>query len=259
MASPKLRAWDLETTSKIATEARIWSFGTDIAETLINPGVPIPAEVQELCHIGPDTLERIAAAPAWSDVGPDLVADLRQYDALVTQNGPRYDVPVLESPLHVNGPAELPRVIDVRVLAFEAWPNLLNHKLGTIAKSLYLVDDATLEQQAHNSLFDCQLSLQVYAKLPPKWIADLDACLAFQGRAAAIQTRDWELYGVTPEDGPRFLWFRTCRRCMGQKCKECNGLGVLCHTKKKRGQRVDPGYLRWVKRRAGIPQAVREL
>lgn len=94
--------------------------------------------------------------------------------------------------------------------------------------------------------------------------ADLDRLLRFQARAIQLQERDWELYGVVPEDGPRFIWFRTCRKCGGRgsildrvACPDCRGIGYVHQTKKRRGQPVDAGFLRFVRGLDSCPVALR--
>lgn len=257
MTTLRLVPFDLETTSLDTTSARIWSFGTATSETLLNPGVEIPEVIREKCHISPEQLEAIAAAPSWPDAGPELVEDLRKADAVLTQNGPKYDVPVLENEHHLRGPAGLKRVFDVRTLAFEAWPNLSNHKAGTVAVELGLVSAADVAAHSHEAQFDCGLVRLIWNRLPPKWTADLDKALGFQERAEALQSGDWERFGVTPEDGPSFLWFRTCRRCMGEGCAECAQQGFVHHTKNKRGRAVDAGYLRWLRKIDSCPAYLR--
>lgn len=256
-------AWDLETTSKDVNDARIWEFATwPGGSTLIDPMVEIPPEIIELCHLDPAKLEAIERAPLWGAVADELVGELLRADAIVTQNGPRYDVPVLGNTYHGIDVTRLPPVFDVRVLAFEAWPNLANHKLITLAEHVGLGDVEDMAEAAHAADFDCKLTMEVFQRLPTKWIADLARLHEFQGRAAKLQADDWERYGVTPDDGPRFLWFRTCRVCMGGGCLVCARMGILHHTRGKketsrRGSTVERGYLDWLRKMPSCPKAFR--
>lgn len=268
----RLLAADLETTGKDTATARIWQVATNEREWLVNPGVPIPDEIRELCHINDALLARIQSAPIWADVQAEVLEHLCSADALVTMNGIRYDEPVLRA--HIGDSIALPPVIDVRVLAFEAYPNIQDHKVGEVVYSghklanvalhLGLVTGEDLAAGAHDARFDCGLTLNVYHRLPPKWTADLERLLAFQQRAYQIQLTEWEDFGVVPEDGPRYLCFRFCRKCRqgftGQKmgqCADCYGWGILHQTKKRQDQPVDAGYLAWLRKRDNCPPALR--
>src|SRR3990167_10967199 len=98
--TPVLRAFDVETTSPDPATARIWQVATDEREWIVNPGVPIPDEIKVLCHIDEEMEARIAAAPAWPDVEDEGLEHLRDCDALVTQNGIKFDLPVLANEFH---------------------------------------------------------------------------------------------------------------------------------------------------------------
>ena len=206
----RLLAADLETTGKDTSTARIWQVATNEREWLVNPEVPIPEEIRELCHINDALLARIQSAPVWADVQDEVLAHLCSADALVTMNGIRYDEPVLRA--HIGDSIALPPVIDVRVLAFEAYPNIgdhqigevvySGHKLANVALHLGLVTGEDLAVGAHDARFDCGLTLKVYHRLPPKWTADLERLLAFQQRALELQDSDWDRFGVAPADGP---------------------------------------------------------
>jgi DNA polymerase III epsilon subunit-like protein len=280
--SYRVKSFDLESTGKDPATARIWQVATDTREWFVNPQAEIPAEVVELCHITPAMMAEIQWSPTWDQLEADVMAELCDCDALVTQNGVKYDVPVLTNAYHVGGSCSLPSLIDVKILAFEAWTDigshtvgeveLSGHKLANVGLHLGLTTAEDIIANAHNALWDCRLALAVFNALPSKWTADLDRLMAFQARAMAMQERDWELYGVTPEDGPQFLWFRTCRKCMGsgdyvphaamdniepELCKACMGMGILHHTKKRRGQVVDPRFLRFVRGLNSCPKAFR--
>lgn len=269
----RLLGFDIESTGLDTSTARIWQVATNEREWLVNPGVPIPDEIRELCHIDDALLARIESSPMWADVQDEVLEHLCSADALVTMNGIRYDEPVLRA--HIGDSIALPPVIDVRVLAFEAYPNIgdhqigevvySGHKLANVALHLELVTGEDLAAGAHDARFDCELTLRVYHRLPPKWTADLERLLAFQQRALDLQSSDWERFGVAPVDGPAFLCFRACRLCKqsfsGQRmqpCPVCLGWGIVHQTKKKRGRPVDEGFLRWLKGLDSCPAALRK-
>lgn len=266
-----LLAFDLETTGVDPSTARVWQVATNEREWLVNPGVPIPAEVREICRIDEVLMARIEASPRWEQVQEEVIEHLRQAKALVTMNGIRYDLPVLRA--HIGDAIQLPPVIDVQVLGFEAMPDIPDHevdgitysghKLANMAIHLGLVTGQQLKEGAHDARFDCRLTLEVLQQLPSVRHG-LKALLAFQEEALALQEADWERFGVAPEDGPAFLWFRTCRACRqaysGRKmafCGGCAGWGIVHQTKKRRGQRVDAGFLRWLRGLENCPAALK--
>lgn len=267
-----LLAFDLETTGVDTSTARIWQVATNEREWIINPGVPIPAEVREICRIDEALMARIEASPRWEQVQEEVLAHLCQAKALVTMNGLRYDLPVLRA--HIGDAFHLPPVIDVRVLGFEALPDIPDHevdgvvysghKLSNMALQLGLITGQQLAEGAHDARFDCRLTLEVLQQLPSVRHG-LKALLAFQEEALALQEADWERFGVAPAEGPAFLWFRSCRACRqvfsGRKlafCERCGGWGILHQTKKRRGQRVDAGFLRWLRGLENCPAALKK-
>lgn len=274
----KLRAMDCETTDKDPALAHIWQVATDQREWLVNPGVPISDEIRELCHIDDDMMEAIQDSPSWGAVQEEILEHLRDCDALVTQNGIRYDTRVLANEFHCNGDPGLPPVYDTRILAFEAWPNIGKHKIGEVefsghklANLLLHLNLASAEEvlsSGHDATWDCKGTLNVFNALPAKWREDMPGLLAFQRRAMDLQAQDWERYGVVPEDGPKFLWFRTCRKCQkdraaladgeGLMCVICGAMGFVHHTEKRRGQAVDDGYLDFVRGLDTCPAAFRK-
>jgi DNA polymerase III epsilon subunit-like protein len=268
----RLLGFDLETTGLDTSTARIWQVATNEKAWLVYPGAEIPQVVRELCHIDDALLERIHAAPAWEDLQAEVLAHLCSADALVTHNGTHYDLPCLRA--HIGDSIPLPPIIDTKVLAFEAWPDIPDHKIGetvysghrlvNLALHLGLASVEDIEAGAHDARFDCWLALKVFRRLPKKWTEDLERLLAFQQRALELQSRDWERFGVVPQDGPRFLWFRTCRLCRQfftgrqmRDCPTCGGWGVIHATKKRRGQAIDAGFLSWLRRQPSCPAALR--
>lgn len=243
----KYLAFDLETTGVDTATSKIWQVATDKRSWLVNPGVPIPSDVRELCRIDDALLQRIESAPTWDQIQSEVLAHLRSADALVTYNGLHFDVPVLMA--HIGTEADLPPVIDARVLVFEEMPNIQDHgafagyKLGNVALSLGLATVEELEAGAHDARFDCQLTLKLFLALGQStWL--LSDTLYFQQSSDELQSKDWQMFGVNPEDGPRFLWFRSCRVCRQEftgkpmnHCPACNGFGALHQTKKRRASK----------------------
>ena len=164
-------------------------------------------------------------------------------------------------------------VIDVRILATEFLPDIGDHQVGDVTFSGYKLGNLAIETglltgdslvaSAHNASFDCVVTLGVFNRLPCH-VGPLERILAFQSEAMALQDADWDRFGIVPKDGPKFLWFRTCRECKqvytGRRrkpCPSCNGWGILHQTKKRRGQPVDAGFLKWLRNLDSCPEALK--
>lgn len=267
----RLKGFDLETTGVDTATAKIWQVATNEKEWLVNPGVPIPEDVRKLCRIDDALLARIEEAPKWAEVQDEVLAHLNEADALVTLNGIKYDEKVIRA--HIGDSIKLPPVIDVRILATEFIPDICDHECGETTFSGYKLANLAIEtgllsaealiEGSHNAVFDCWVTLGVFNRLPCH-VGPLDRILAFQRQAQVMQDRDWERFGVAPAEGPAFLWFRSCRACRqvfsGRKlafCERCGGWGILHQTKKRRGQRVDAGFLRWLRGLENCPAALK--
>lgn len=252
-------AFDFETTGKDPKSARIWEaafVGEDSADTLlINPGCEISEEIQKLCHLEPEDLQKIAQSPVWSKQQDKILELIDSADSLVGHNVHRYDVPCLMAHCEPFKPT-LPPVFDTRVLSVEVWPNMPNHKLGTLAQALKICSAEDLESGAHGAEFDCKVTRLIWKKIIQEIQGATVAGLqVFQEDAVRLQAYDWKMFGIVPEDGPRFLWFRTCRWCGGtfqpkvrKPCSRCNGYGIIHMTKARRGQAVDANWLNWMER-----------
>lgn len=268
----RLLGFDVETTGIDTATARIWQVATNEREWIVNPGVSIPDDVREICRIDDALMARIQSAPMWAQVQEEVIAHLQTADALVTMNGVKYDEPVLRA--HIGDTIALPPVIDVRILATEFLPDIGDHqvgetkfsgyKLGNLAIETGLLTGDTLVTSAHNAVFDCWVTLGVFNRLPCRF-GPLERVLAFQREAMALQDADWDRFGVIPEDGPKFLWFRTCRDCKqaftGRRlkpCRSCEGWGILHQTRKRRGKPVDANFLRWLRGLDSCPKALKE-
>lgn len=93
---------DIEGTGLNPRTARIVDFGVvklypdghhTVFDTLVNPGVPIPAQVSAVHGI---TDAMVADAPTWRDVGPKVAGGLAGCD-LVAYAGRRYDLDILRA------------------------------------------------------------------------------------------------------------------------------------------------------------------
>lgn len=98
MFAPRICFVDIETTGSSPTRERVTEVGVVSVEadgddlrvtewsSLVNPGVPIPSEIQWLTGI---TNEMVRAAPHFADIAPDLAA--RLHDAVFVAHNVRFD------------------------------------------------------------------------------------------------------------------------------------------------------------------------
>ena len=135
---------DLETTGTSATDSRITEIGAvrvrngQVEEeftTLVNPGVPIPAQIVLLTGI---TQSMVATAPPLEEALPRLLDFLtaREHTALVAHNAP-FDVAFLKAACERHGWTwPDPPVVDTLRLARAVLPRgrTRDHRLGTLAE-----------------------------------------------------------------------------------------------------------------------------
>lgn len=154
-------ALDLETTGVNPAFDRIVEIGAvrfrvdgpvSRFQTLVNPGIPIPANVIRIHGI---TDEMVSDAPAINDI-LDSFYSFFEGSVLVIQN-PRFDLSFIERAFHVRdgGSPEL-RAIDTVRLAQKHFPSLPNHKLSTMAWHL------GLNLKSHRALDDAIACMSVF-------------------------------------------------------------------------------------------------
>lgn len=156
--------FDLETTG-LGTNKKITEIGAvkvhngeviDTFETLVNPGIPIPIDVQEKTHI---TNEMVADAPYIDKILPDFLNFIGN-DCLVGHNIRSFDMPHLQKLMNELYHTRLENnYIDT---LYEAdWKlKTKNLKLSTIAD--YFGIDTN---NAHRALADCFITYKCYEEL----------------------------------------------------------------------------------------------
>jgi len=128
----------------------------DKYSTLINPGIPIPAEITELTHIDD---KMVADAPSIEDVLPDLEEFLGEYPLIVGQNV-TFDISFLKNHLSSKYIEYLDEYyLDTAALARMVWPGLKTFGLAFLSKMIGVENS-----QAHRALSDAEVTAEVYLR-----------------------------------------------------------------------------------------------
>jgi exodeoxyribonuclease X len=125
---------------------------------LLNPQRPIPPEVTEIHGI---TDEEVKDAPLLSAILPEIEEHCHVSQAYVAHNAP-FDRRMLP------GLQEKPW-IDTVVLARVVYPNLDSYRNESLRVELRL-DCSALQGQAHNALYDAQVTAQLFLHLLPLFL-----------------------------------------------------------------------------------------
>lgn len=153
---------DFETTGLSPTEDRIVEVaalkysGDELVEelsTLINPGIKIPSRVTEIHGISNHMVKK---APKIEHTLPYLVDFISSYP--VVGHNVSFDIGFLNASLNRSGlPPISNQVVDTLQLSRRMYPNLPNHKLGTVASHIGANTD-----NLHRSTSDCMATAQIY-------------------------------------------------------------------------------------------------
>lgn len=170
--------FDLEATGPEPSKAKIIQFAfkvvsegvTHCFNNLVNPGIPIPMEVQELTGI---TDEMVKDKPLFSHFALkiDAIVQMKDDDFIVGYNAPRFDVPLLYDELAACGiqwNVDLRRVIDPGGIFKRREERTLS-----AAVKFFLNQDI---EGAHTAMGDVEATIAVlnaqierYQDLPKNW------------------------------------------------------------------------------------------
>lgn len=129
--------------------------GTEKIETfstLIKPKVSIPYRITDITGI---TDEMVKSSPEVEDVMPKLVEFIGN-SPIVAHNAD-FDYKFIQS--YSNNSFSKNKVIDTVAISRKMYPNLPNHKLGTIAKQIGITEDGF-----HRAEFDCECCAKIFIK-----------------------------------------------------------------------------------------------
>jgi len=225
--------------------ARVWELGvvehlddgTHGLSQFINPGMPIPPEIVELCGLSSDDLAGIAAAREFDyEHGMELF-DATNGKIVVGYNILGYDWPLLCAELdRIGMKTPIPNgIIDVLVLARRLFPTG-SHKLGAMAERLGISADG-----AHRTLADCAMTHELLMRMRPSLPEDLDELLQIIATNTATHKQQFADYGY---------WLR--RDEQGQLRVGCGKWNGTLLTE------LDGRYMLWALGNATMPDGARK-
>jgi DNA polymerase-3 subunit epsilon len=233
-----LAFFDLETTGIQIGRDRIVQIGivnllpdgSRVAwQSLVRPGIPIPAEATEVHGI---TDFDVTDAPALEDIASTILSQLTGCD-LAGFNCLRFDVPFLAEELHRIGVAwdhSKLRVIDVQRIYHRMEPRNL-----TAALKHYC--DRELEG-AHNALNDVQATADVLLAQLEKHADQLEGSVDFLASLSGDRQR-------SPDPSGKLMY--------DEQGAICLGFGKYRGWPLERIGRSDPGYMQWLMLKAELP------
>jgi len=124
----------------------------DTFSTLIKPKARIPYHITNITGITNDMVE---SSPEVEEVMPSLVEFIGDYP-IVAHNA-NFDYKFIQS--YSNNSFSKNKLIDTVPIGRRLYPNLPNHKLGTIAKHIGVTEDGF-----HRAEFDCECCAKIYMK-----------------------------------------------------------------------------------------------
>lgn len=122
----------------------------DTFSTLVKPKTPIPYRITEITGI---TNDMVKNSPQIEDVMPNLVKFVGN-NPIVAHNA-NFDYKFIQN--YSNGSFSKNKVIDTVQIGRRLYPELPNHKLGTIAKYIGITEDGF-----HRAEFDCECCAKIY-------------------------------------------------------------------------------------------------
>lgn len=122
----------------------------DTYSTLIKPKAPIPYYITKITGI---TNDMVKNAPQIEEAMPQLV-DFVGNSAIVAHNA-NFDYKFIQN--YSDNSFSKNKVIDTVPIGRKLYPELPNHKLGTIAKHIGITEDGF-----HRAEFDCECCAKIY-------------------------------------------------------------------------------------------------
>lgn len=122
----------------------------DTFSTLVKPKMPIPYRITEITGI---TNDMVKNSPQIEEVMPNLVEFVGN-SPIVAHNA-NFDYKFIQN--YSNGSFSKNKVIDTVQIGRKLYPELPNHKLGTIAKYIGITEDGF-----HRAEFDCECCAKIY-------------------------------------------------------------------------------------------------
>ena len=191
--SDEFTVFDIETTGLSSTKDKITEIGAvkirngeiiDYFSSLINPEVPIPANIQELTGI---TDEMVKDAPTIDTVLPKFL-DFVGNSVIVAHNA-NFDVAFIRNAAKNMSLSVNNTILDTLELSRLLFPSLSRHKLDIIAKHLGI----SLENH-HRAVDDAKATSEIFIKcidiLKNKQINNLNQINSLAGDEIDVKTKD---------------------------------------------------------------------
>jgi DNA polymerase-3 subunit epsilon len=233
-----LAFFDLETTGIKIGRDRIVQVGIvrllpdgsrETYQTLVDPGIPIPAEATAVHGISDGD---VADAPALGDVAGDLLDNLAGCD-LAGFNCLRFDVPFLAEELHrvgIDWDSSHLRIVDVQRIYHRMEPRDLSAALR-----FYCGRD---HAGAHDALADVEATADVLLAQLERYPDVLQRDVAFLGELSGDRQRSPDAAGKLRFDDHGAI---------------CLSFGKYAGWTLENIGRNDPGYLQWLMTKAELP------
>ena len=122
----------------------------DTFSTLIRPKVEIPYYITKITGI---TNDMVRTAPEVEEVMPELISFVG--DLNIVAHNANFDYKFIQN--YSNHSFSKNKVIDTVPIGRKLYPELPNHKLGTIAKHIGITEDGF-----HRAEFDCECCAKIY-------------------------------------------------------------------------------------------------
>lgn len=121
-----------------------------IFSTLIKPRVSIPYRITQITGI---TNDMVKSSPTVEEVMPKLVEFIS--DNPIVAHNANFDYSFIQN--YSNGSFSKNKLIDTVQIGRKLYPELPNHKLGTIARRIGITEDGF-----HRAEFDCECCAKIY-------------------------------------------------------------------------------------------------
>ncbi len=122
----------------------------DTFSTLIRPKVQIPYYITKITGI---TNDMVKNAPEVEEVMPELIRFVG--DSAIVAHNANFDYKFIQN--YSNNSFTKNKVIDTVPIGRKLYPELPNHKLGTIARHIGITEDGF-----HRAEFDCECCAKIY-------------------------------------------------------------------------------------------------
>jgi DNA polymerase III epsilon subunit-like protein len=239
---------DTETTGTDPTTARVWEIGLAFlggplhgrtSQVFVNPGVPIPDEVIEMCGLSKQILDQIYAAPLFDQILERLEARVGG-QILAGWNILLYDWPLLQAEAcrcqYELWPPDM--ILDPLYYARRNWPQLRNRRLATVAEHLGVPNPG-----AHRAVADCQMVFGILQAILPYLDEDMRKVHDLQQQWMVAHLEDFSRYGHwLARGGESGELLVACGKSSGKSVTE-----------------VDAGFCQWVLGLPDVPDGAREV